>query len=170
MSRQCSSAIMPVSMPGRSTPTPLGQRARGFADGDEVHRLRQQGWRSASPQRYLPVQRARIIAESSSPPRLGAWRGGWLWHKPERLPRQPVGIAVAMARHPQQLHFIKARQRALGVGNRGSRRATRVCSRPTTWPMATLLSPRSSSRRAPAKLAEAVRHARRAARPRCCNH
>ncbi len=30
---------------------------------------------------------------------------------------QPVGIAVAMARHPQHLHFVKTRQRVLGVGD-----------------------------------------------------
>jgi hypothetical protein len=33
------------------------------------------------------------------------------------MARQPVGIAVAMARHPQQLHFVKTCQRVLGVGD-----------------------------------------------------
>lgn len=33
------------------------------------------------------------------------------------MARQPVGIAVAMARHPQHLHFVKTCQRVLDVGD-----------------------------------------------------
>jgi hypothetical protein len=85
------------------------------------------------------------------------------------MARQPVGIAVAMARHPQQLHFVKTCQRVLGVGDQRQQAGDEGALAAGDLADGDTLSPRTKSAARQPRLPKPTRHARHAARPRCCS-